>query len=187
MRIRKEGNYIVITDNNNKEVFNAHASKTFFVKNESSEIDIFDNIETNLTTTQIRVLESELKDEVGADLAGSPITWLRDNTGFNAASGGSGAVQGQIDTSTSLNSGSNGIHVFCNPVADIDITIDHLALADKHENFFLNESAFSVTFVADATNSTVLLGSNGLVLGANSTAYLIRKGTENKTYIKISN
>tara|TARA_R110000796_G_scaffold83600_3_gene182802 strand:+ start:739 stop:1302 length:564 start_codon:yes stop_codon:yes gene_type:complete len=187
MRIRKEGNYIVITDNNNKEVFNAHASKTFFVKNESSEIDIFDNIETNLTTTQIRVLESELKDEVGADLAGSPITWLRDNTGFNAASGGSGAVQGQIDTSTSLNSGSNGIHVFCNPVADIDITIDHLALADKHENYFINESAFNVTFVPSVANSTNVIATNALILEPNGTAYLIRKGSENKIYLKISN
>jgi hypothetical protein len=91
MRIRKQGNYIVITDDNDKELFNVHSSRTDFVKNESNEIDIFDNGIPNFKTSALRVLESELKDEVGGELEVSPISWLRDNTGFKAASGGSGA------------------------------------------------------------------------------------------------
>jgi hypothetical protein len=82
MRIRKEGYYIVITDNNNVEVFNAHASKTFFVKNKSNEIDIFDDVEPNFTSSQLKVLDSELKDEFGNELQGGVINWLRENTGL---------------------------------------------------------------------------------------------------------
>jgi hypothetical protein len=110
MRIRKQGNYIVITDDNDKELFNVHSSRTDFVKNESNEIDIFDNGIPNFKTSALRVLESELKDEVGGELEVSPISWLRDNTGFNTASGGSGALQIVTgDGTTTIDLGSFGL------------------------------------------------------------------------------
>tara|TARA_R110000850_G_scaffold87797_1_gene188608 strand:- start:149 stop:1675 length:1527 start_codon:yes stop_codon:yes gene_type:complete len=95
--------------------------------------------------------------------------------------------QSDINASASLTVGSNGIKVFCNPTAAINITVDHLALKTNHENYFVNESAFNVTFVASVANSTILVSPNALILQPNGTAYLIRKGALNKTFLYISN
>jgi hypothetical protein len=97
------------------------------------------------------------------------------------------AGQANINASTTLTVGSNGIKIFFNPSFDINLTVDHLALTTNHENYFSNESIYPVTFVASSASSTLLVFYNGLVLNSGGTAYLIRKGTENKTFIYISN
>jgi hypothetical protein len=96
-------------------------------------------------------------------------------------------AQSDIIAATTLSSASNGEKIFLDPPAAIDINIDHLELADKQENYFINESAFNVTFVPSVANSTNVIAANALILGPNGTAYLIRKGSENKIYLNISN
>jgi hypothetical protein len=95
--------------------------------------------------------------------------------------------QNEITGTTTITSSLNNVKVFLNPVANIDININHLELAENHETFFLNKSNFQVTFVANVANSTFLDASNTLVLKPDGIAYLIRKGAENETYLKISN
>jgi hypothetical protein len=96
-------------------------------------------------------------------------------------------VQGAINTTTSLAIGSNGVKIFCNPSANIDITIDYLTLVNNHETFFINKSSFEVTFIASVSSSTVVDASDGLVLKPDGIAYLIRAASANEIYLKISN
>tara|TARA_R110000850_G_scaffold101271_1_gene209514 strand:+ start:487 stop:1944 length:1458 start_codon:yes stop_codon:yes gene_type:complete len=92
-----------------------------------------------------------------------------------------------ITFTTSLVSASSGIKIFCNATSAINVNVDHLALTTNHENYFVNESTFDVTFVASVANSTVIVSPNALILKQNGTAYLIRKGALNKTFLYISN
>jgi hypothetical protein len=93
----------------------------------------------------------------------------------------------EINNTATLTATQIGKYVFFDPTSDIDININHTQLAAKHSNYFKNESIYSVTFVADSANSTVLIGDNGLVLQSGGTAFLLRKGSENKTYLEIYN
>jgi hypothetical protein len=149
MRIRKQGNYIVITDDNDKELFNVHSSRTDFVKNESNEIDIFDNGIPNFKTSALRVLESELKDEVGGELEVSPISWLRGNTGFNTASGGSGAKSISAATYTILSTDTNKYLEFSNACV---VTVP-LGLAASLEFEGEQVGTGEVSFVSAATGT----------------------------------
>tara|TARA_R110000782_G_scaffold182535_1_gene272914 strand:+ start:166 stop:627 length:462 start_codon:yes stop_codon:yes gene_type:complete len=92
-----------------------------------------------------------------------------------------------ITFTTSLVQAASGLKIFCNAGAAINVNVDHLALATNHENYFVNESAFNVTFVASVANSTVIVSPNALILQPNGAAYLIRKGALNKTFLYISN
>tara|TARA_R110000772_G_scaffold100223_2_gene200398 strand:- start:1747 stop:3003 length:1257 start_codon:yes stop_codon:yes gene_type:complete len=96
-------------------------------------------------------------------------------------------AQSDIIAATTLPAASNGEKIFLDPPAAISIDIDHLVLADKQENYFINESAFNVTFVPSVANSTNVIAANALILEPSGTAYLIRKGSENKIYLNISN
>jgi hypothetical protein len=96
-------------------------------------------------------------------------------------------VQDAINTTTSLTIGSNGVRTFCNSGANIEITIDHLTLANNHETLFINKSNFEVTFIASVSSSTFVDASSGLVLKPDGMAYLIRAASANEIYLKISN
>jgi hypothetical protein len=99
------------------------------------------------------------------------------------------ALQQQKDINSAVTLGASDIgkYVFFDPIADINIDIDHTQLAVKHSNYFKNESTYTVTFVANSANATNLIGVNGLVLQSGGTAYLLRKGSENKTYLEVYN
>ena len=92
-----------------------------------------------------------------------------------------------ITFTTSLVQAASGLKIFCNASAAINVNVDHLSLTTNHENYFVNESTFDVTFVASVANSTVIVSPNALILKPNGTAYLIRKGALNKTFLYISN
>jgi hypothetical protein len=96
-------------------------------------------------------------------------------------------VQDSISSTISLTASSNGVRTFCNPSANIDITIDHLTLANNHETLFINKSNFEVTFIASVSSSTFVDASSGLVLKPDGMAYLIRAASANEIYLKISN
>ena len=95
--------------------------------------------------------------------------------------------QATITGDTTITSTLNDVKLFLNPLKDININVDHLQLVTNHENYFINESAFNVNFVPSVANSTNVITTNGLILLPNGTAYLIRKGSENKIYLNISN
>jgi hypothetical protein len=96
-------------------------------------------------------------------------------------------VQDAISSTTSLTASSNGVKIFCNPSANIEITIDHLTLVNNHETLFINKSNFEVTFIASVSSSTFVDASSGLVLKPDGMAYLIRAASANEIYLKISN
>jgi len=96
-------------------------------------------------------------------------------------------TQVAIEADTTLDESTYRNEIFFTPLAPISIGIDHTTLLDKHETFFINESNFIVTFVPSLSASTNVIAEGGLILGGRRTAYLSRKGNENKIYLNISN
>jgi hypothetical protein len=124
---------------------------------------------------------------VAEDESNKQSTLAPDSTGTKYPSVEALQQQTEITTAETLIASDIGKYIFCNPATAISITVDYTQLAVKHSNYFKNESAHDVTFVANAGNSTVLTGANGLVLQPGGTAYLLRKGNANTTYIEIYN
>ena len=93
--------------------------------------------------------------------------------------------QSSFNTSATLPSSANGIKLFCNPVANITITIDATLLNNLQENYFINKSAFTVTFAAAV--GTTLNAEQGLIINAGGTAFLIKEDSLDEVYLFISN
>jgi hypothetical protein len=93
--------------------------------------------------------------------------------------------QSPFNTSATLPSSANGIKLFCRPVANIITTIDATLLNNLQENYFINKSAFTVTFAAAV--GTTLVSPQGLVINQNGTAFLIKEDGLNEVSLFISN
>ena len=111
IRIEKDGNYIIAKNVAGDILFQAPSINTIYYE-EGTKIELRSDFgETN----KYLIEEStEFKDAVGGALTGGVLTWIRANTGFNTASGGSeaniptvyptdfGAVENDITTTTNL-------------------------------------------------------------------------------------
>ena len=124
---------------------------------------------------------------VAEDESNKQSTLLPDPTGSKYPSVEALQQQTEVTSAITITASQIGKHVFFNPASTINVDVDHTQLAVKHSNYFKNESVHNVTFVANVANSTVLTGANGLVLQPGGTAYLLRKGSQNKTYLEIYN
>ena len=111
IRIEKDGNYIIAKNVAGDILFQAPSINTIYYE-EGTKIELRSDFgETN----KYLIEEStEFKDAVGGALTGGVLTWIRANTGFNTASGGSeaniptvyptdfGAVENDASTTANL-------------------------------------------------------------------------------------
>jgi hypothetical protein len=101
-------------------------------------------------------------------------------------------VQSSLNASSSLPGSATGITLLCNPSSDMIVTLDHLNMDARHQNYFINESAFTITFVVSEDDPgqpgyTFLKAPNGVVIDPEGTAFLLRKEGANKIFLNISN
>lgn len=114
VKIKKEGNYIVVLDELDNEIFNAPANKTFF-KVDNNRISLSSDFNNRSDVEKVSFNIDEVLDSLGVSMV-NPLLWLRDNTGFSTASGGSGAdgidgVDGESAYQLAVNNGFVGTEV----------------------------------------------------------------------------
>ena len=113
-------------------------------------------------------------------------TLVPDSTGVKYPSISALQAQAEITTTSSLSNSTMGKYIFFNPSTDINITITAADLYSKHIIHFVNESAYTITFVA---GSSTVFNSTGkaFVLNTGGSGHIVRKGATNKFFINIEN
>lgn len=133
MKIFIEGNYVVVTDDSNNELYDSPASLTQYEPTNTANIlRLYCNSTEFEGGKAIELDSTAITDENGDPLTGGLITWLRTNTGFNAASGGSGAgstaltVESDITTNTTISGTQKGLHTIypVNSSSAVEITVN---------------------------------------------------------------
>lgn len=123
VKIKKEGNYIVVLDELDNEIFNAPANKTFF-KVDNNRISLSSDFNNRSDVEKVSFNIDEVLDSLGVSMV-NPLLWLRDNTGFSTASGGSDAVVADILSIGGIRYAAsvNGSNIFLTPVVHTITTI----------------------------------------------------------------